>query len=117
MSERKKPYTLRKVEMYVGGDQVQVKEMIALFLSTTPSELSQLSKAVDRRNWEEIYKLAHRIKPSIEVLEVDSVKPLIKEVEISARKQENYDHIASLMKTINTEMDEVFRLLAEEKDK
>ncbi len=110
-----KPYNLEKISSYVGGAPGQLKEMIALFLSTTPQELGSLTEAIAQENWTETYALAHRIKPSIDVLDVKPVKSLIREVEALAKSKKDCHKIPELMKTINEIMDEVFRLMALEK--
>lgn len=114
MSQLEKPYNLTKLGFYVANDPQQIREMIELFLQTTAAEIDMLQQAVDHGNWDEVYKLAHRIKPSIDVFDILIVMPLIREVELLARKKEQLEKIPAIMKIIAEKMTEVFEALSRE---
>ncbi len=85
-----KPYCLDKLAQYVGNDESQVKEMINLFLTTIPPDIDQLKKFSEKKEWFEVYKLAHKIKPSFEVFAMDDILEDIKKIEHLA-KEDNAD--------------------------
>ena len=84
--ELDKPYSIDKLRQYVGDDPDQIREMICLFLDTVPKEVIQIQNFANKKEWFEVYKLAHRIKPSFEVFAMDSILEDIKKIEHLARE-------------------------------
>lgn len=100
-----KPYSLDNLSEYLGNDEKQIKEMIGLFLDTIPPDVDQMIKFSDEKKWEEVYKLAHRIKPTFEVFKMMDLHTEIKTIENIARRGNEDDtldiHIGRFLKGFN----------------
>ncbi len=77
-------YSLDKLKQYVGDNPQQIKEMLQLFLDTVPEDIEQLVVLSKNEDWFELYKVAHRIKPTFEVFAMDQMFNRIKEIETIA---------------------------------
>ena len=53
------------------GDTNFVKEMISVFLSETPNEISQLEKAIAVSNFDKIRSVSHHMKSTIPFIGLD----------------------------------------------
>lgn len=84
-------FSLDKLKEYVGDDPQQVKEMLQIFLDTVPDDVEQMNLYFQEKNWPELYKLAHRTKPTFKVFEMDDIYSEIKIIEAIAM-QNNIDN-------------------------
>ncbi len=109
-----KPYSIEVLSEYVANDPVQVKEMIQLFLETIPPEIVTLHRLYKEEKWFEVYKLAHRIKPSFEVFSMDSILEYIKNIEIVTRENNTDEKLAGYIQSLSIELKEVEKMLKAE---
>ncbi|NQU34722.1 MAG: Hpt domain-containing protein [Bacteroidetes bacterium] len=114
MEEVKKPYSIEKLSQYVGGDPKQIDEMIVLFLDTVPPEIIQLSQLTKQEKWPEVYKLAHRIKPSFEVFAMDDILEDIKKIEHLARENNVEGSLSYYIQQLSNKFLGVTKLLKQE---
>ncbi|MCG8385053.1 MAG: ATP-binding protein [Cytophagales bacterium] len=85
------------------GDKVFMKEMVETFIKNTPIAINEMQKWMNEAEWEQIGKVAHKIKPSITFMGIDRLKPLIKNIEDYGKENYNTDHIPNLIETFSTE--------------
>lgn len=62
-------------------DQEFVYEMVHTFLKETPASIEIIEKALSERNLTIAGKQAHKMKPSLVMMGIDALKPLLKEFE------------------------------------
>jgi HPt (histidine-containing phosphotransfer) domain-containing protein len=110
----KKSYSIEKLKEYVGDNPTQIREMITLFLDTVPDEIVCMQKLADEKEWVEVYKLAHRIKPSFEVFSMDSILDNIKKIEHLARENNVENSLVEYIKKLSIELKEIEELLRSE---
>lgn len=96
-------YDLVKIRELSRGDQSFVDKMIQIFVEHTPTSMTELKVAFENQDFLTISKIAHRMKPSIDNMGIDSLKNPIRELESSA-KMENIDEnkVASLIEKIRS---------------
>lgn len=68
-------------------------EMIDIFLDQTPEYFTQLEAAVAEKNWKGVADVAHKIKPTLAFMGVNSAKQDIEDIEHKARAVNNVDDI------------------------
>jgi HPt (histidine-containing phosphotransfer) domain-containing protein len=68
-------------------------EMIDIFLAQTPGYINQLSVAIDQKDWTKMAELAHKIKPTMSFMGVESANVTLGEIEFKSRKQVDYEWI------------------------
>lgn len=61
-------YNLAKVYAISDNDTDFVIEILKLFVSEVPVDLRQMKEGINEKNYQEVYGLAHKIKPSLDLL-------------------------------------------------
>jgi HPt (histidine-containing phosphotransfer) domain-containing protein len=74
------------------GNEAFVSKMIDIFCDQTPPLVEDMIKAYHDRDFEQMGSLAHKIKPSIDNLKIDSLKQVVRDIENIGR--ENRDDAA-----------------------
>ncbi len=76
-----KLYDLSMVDSIGKDDPEFVKNILSIFLETMPINIEQLRKAGTEKNYEVISKVAHKMKSSIDLLGIHSLKYTIRKLE------------------------------------
>lgn len=66
---------------FSGGDIEFVKEMVNMFVEQIPEETDQMSQLLANGNWEQVGKLAHKMKPNFLMMGMEVQKGMAKEIE------------------------------------
>jgi HPt (histidine-containing phosphotransfer) domain-containing protein len=82
--------------------------MIALFIETTPVCIVDMKLAYVNNEFDKVRKIAHRIKPSIDNLEIASLKNEIREIELNAETYQNSEQLERLILKVEQVLNEVF---------
>lgn len=83
------------------GDREFIKEILETFVKITPESIDTINDSLDQKQWQEIARVAHKIKPSILLLGIDQLTNLIKEIEQMAKKQEELDQLTTKISLLN----------------
>ena len=67
-------YTLDKINEMAEGDQDFVLSVISVFLEEVPEDLIALENAITARDFEQIGKMAHKIKPNVDLLGMEPTR-------------------------------------------
>ncbi|MEN7551223.1 Hpt domain-containing protein [Rapidithrix thailandica] len=84
------------------GDPDFLKEMMGLFLKRVPGNLDELQLATEYSEWEEVYKLTHSLKSSVNFMGIYSIKELVLEVEHMAQERRECEKIPGMVNRIVT---------------
>jgi len=112
--EQKKPYTLDKLSQYVGGNEDEIIEMIGIFLETITKEVNMLPELAEKQEWQSIYKIAHKIKPSFDIFAMDEILIDIKNIELLAHDNNKDDNLVSCIQKFTEKFSAVVVLLQAE---
>lgn len=107
----KKPYRLDKLAEFVGKDEQQIKEMITIFLETIPPDIDQLTRFAEEEDWQKLYEIAHRIKPSFDVFEMEEILGDIKNIEKLSRENNIEGTLLSDIKEFSEKFSKIILLL------
>jgi len=78
---------LEPLKQLSGNDDTTLKTYISLLLKNTPSELEKLEKDTENKDWEELSKIAHKLKGTVGYMGITKIQETIRTVENnSARK-------------------------------
>jgi CheY-like chemotaxis protein len=102
-----KLYDLSMVEAISGGDTSFVNRMLLLFLETVPATLTDLSSAADSGEWLALSKVAHKLKSTIDSMQILSLKPVIREVESGGKTGEDPAGLRERVKIVLEVMNKV----------
>ncbi len=86
-------YNLDKLNEMAEGDEDFINSVISVFLEEVPQDLEDLEKAISNRDYENIYKLAHKIKPNVDLLGMEQAKATAVEIETLGKSSSNIAEI------------------------
>ena len=72
---------LTKLEQATGGNMEFTKKMIDIFVSDTPEQVDAMRSAMESKDFETVSKIAHKIKPSVDVLSCPEIGELVRYIE------------------------------------
>ena len=79
-------YNLSKLKEMSNDDQF-IKKMVALFIENTTSLVNEIENSLDSGNYENIQAIAHKLKPSIDIVCLGNTKDLVRLVERESLSQ------------------------------
>ena len=100
---------LRKMS---NNDERFVKDMIDSFITNTPVILKDLEKAKAEQHWEDVGSLAHKLKPNLAFMGIDTLKELVLHVETSGKKAENLEQLPGDVDKLISKVDEAIKELS-----
>lgn len=86
-------YSLDKINEMADGDQDFVVSVISVFLEEVPADLENLEKAIKERNFDQVYKMAHKIKPNVDLLGMEQTRATALEIETLGKSEDNLNII------------------------
>ncbi|SDM11072.1 HPt (histidine-containing phosphotransfer) domain-containing protein [Daejeonella rubra] len=88
-------------------------EMIELFLTQTPAYFDQLGQLIIDENWSAVADIAHKIKPTLAFMGVESARGSMAEIEQNARNLKKLETIPPAFKLLKDMSVELFIKLAQ----
>ncbi|MCW3123435.1 MAG: domain S-box protein [Flavipsychrobacter sp.] len=76
-----KLYDLSLINTIGKDDAVFTKKIVGIFLETMPQSLAALIKALEEENYEQVAKVAHKMKSNIDSMGIHPLKDVIRELE------------------------------------
>ncbi|RSK37280.1 PAS domain-containing hybrid sensor histidine kinase/response regulator [Hymenobacter metallilatus] len=101
-------YDLENLRRITGNDLAFIRRLIDLFISTTPPVVAEMEQHLAARQLEPLGAAAHHLKSSIDGLQVQALRPLLRELEATAYAPETADW------TVLQRQVEQVRLIADE---
>ncbi len=101
-------FDLTKLQTISRGNMDFINKMIALFIETTPVCIVDMKLAYVNNEFDKVRKIAHRIKPSIDNLEIVSLKNEIREIELNAETYQKSEQLERLILKVELVLNEVF---------
>jgi CheY-like chemotaxis protein len=83
-----KIYNLKSLNKMFGNNSDTIKEMMRLFIVTTPPLWDELLTEHKLNHLLKVSDLAHKIKPSIDIMEIGSLKQVIRDIENVAKNND-----------------------------
>lgn len=88
-SASEKLYDLTHLHSMCRGNEAFFNKMLKVFIDTVPTSVVSLETAMLRQDWTNVAEMAHKLKTSFDTMRVASLKPVIRKLEVDAKKQEN----------------------------
>ena len=95
--DNSKLYDLTMIRSVSGGDEAFIKKMILLFIETVPQNVQELVDATGLKNWEQVAKMAHKLKSTIDSMGIRSLHGQIRSVELLAKNGEQLDQMPAMV--------------------
>ncbi len=97
-----------------GSDEFMI-DMIDLFLDQTPAYFEQLEQFIIEENWSKVADIAHKIKPTLAFMGVDSARESMAEIEQNARNLINLETIFPAFQILKEMSVQLYKQLEEVK--
>ena len=102
-----KLYDLAMVEMISGGDKSFITKMLKLFLDTVPATLNELTASSKKSDWQQVSKLAHKLKSTIDSMGIAELKPEIRAIEANGKSNTDVAQIPDMVANVIAVMNKV----------
>lgn len=100
-------YTLDKINEMAEGDNDFVVSVVSVFLEEVPEDLAALENAIASENFEQIGKMAHKIKPNVDLLGMEQTRANAYELEKLGKNQGNLDEIKAKFPLLKKDVEQV----------
>jgi PAS domain S-box-containing protein len=77
---------------FSGGDTSFIREMLGLFLSDAPNQISMMKEYLGNEDWDKLGKLGHRMKPNFQMLGMDHQREMAFSIEIMGKGDDVNPH-------------------------
>ncbi len=100
-------YSLDKINEMAEGDQDFIVSVVTVFLEEVPEDLESLEKALEENNYEQVYQLAHKIKPNVDLLGMEQTRAAALEMETLGKSESNMSEIKSIFPSLKADIHQV----------
>jgi len=100
-------YSLDKINEMAEGDEEFVQSVISVFLEEVPTDLEALEKALETENYEQVYQLAHKIKPNVDLLGMEQTRAAALEIETLGKNSANMAEIQKVFPILQKDIAQV----------
>lgn len=97
MTSTEKLYDLSLVSELARGNQEFIMNLAKIFIDTVPPTSKEMSEACQNKKWEQVGKLAHKLKSTIDTMCINSLKDDIRLIEKNGKDQKNLNDIPGLV--------------------
>lgn len=100
-------YNLDKINEMADGDEDFINSVISVFLEEVPQDLEELETALRQHNHDQVYKLAHKIKPNVDLLGMEQTRAAALEIETLGKNEANMSEIQKVFPTLKKDIEQV----------
>ena len=104
-------FDLTYLEELAKGNNDFITKMLSLFIEHTPAAVKEIQVAYNEENFEQVRKLAHHIKPSIDNMGIRCLKNEIREIEANAETYKTSARLEWLITSLSKIINEVVATL------
>jgi HPt (histidine-containing phosphotransfer) domain-containing protein len=107
-------YSLDKIQEMAEGDADFVQSVLLVFLEEVPQDLQALEGAVQAGDYDQIYKMAHKIKPNVDLLGMEQARALALEIETLGKASGDLGAIRGHFPTLKQQVEQAVSELRKE---
>lgn len=100
-------YNLDKINEMAEGDEDFINSVISVFLEEVPQDLEQLENALEQKDYEQVYKLAHKIKPNVDLLGMEQTRAIALQIETLGKSSSNMNEIQEVFPILKKDIHQV----------
>ncbi|HEX8461153.1 MAG TPA: response regulator [Segetibacter sp.] len=109
-------YNLVKLEEIASGNRDFLVSLAKIYLTTLPVNSGEMVAAAEKAEWDKVSKLAHKLKSTIDTMNMHSIQSDIRTLEIDAKNKVNIAALPALATKVDDVINKVAELLKEEFD-
>ncbi|NNC95625.1 MAG: response regulator [Chitinophagales bacterium] len=95
-----KLYDISKLGDMAAGNKVFVEKMLRIFCEETPKSIKLLKDHLDNEEYDKLRSVAHKMKPSIKMMSIDTIAEDVQMIEDFSGKKVNLDQLPSLVNKV-----------------
>ncbi|HPD64642.1 MAG TPA: Hpt domain-containing protein [Bacteroidia bacterium] len=96
-----KIYDLANLKSMIGDDETAIKEFVSLFIETSAETLEELNQAFQSKDFSQVGSLAHKLKSSIDLMGIESLKEEIRKIERIGKEMTDLELLPTLIEKLN----------------
>ncbi len=100
-------YNLDKLNEMADGDEDFINSVISVFLEEVPQDLEGLENALEEQNHEQVYQLAHKIKPNVDLLGMEQSRATALQIETLGKNAANISEIRDVFPVLKKDIYQV----------
>ena len=100
-------YNLDKINELAEGDKDFIVSVVSVFLEEVPEDLYNLENAIAEKNYEQIYKMAHKIKPNVDLLGMQEAREVAFEIETLGKNDGSLETIQKSFPSLQNDIKQV----------
>ena len=104
-------YSLSQLEELSSGDEVFITKMVDMFIDMVPKSIDSMVDALANEAYEDLGKAAHKLKPTIDMMGIVSLKQTIRTLEKDGKESLNIDNIPVLLEEVVSTLNKVIEQL------
>ena len=104
-------YTTTKLEEMSRGNKAFVDKLVKLFKEETPKSIQALNEYLDKKEYDKLKAAAHKMKPSIDMMDIKTIKDDVQKLEDYAGELKNIHELPFLVKKITSVCNKVVNQL------
>ena len=109
-------YNLDKINEMADGDEEFINSVISVFLEEVPQDLEGLEIALEDQNHEQVYQLAHKIKPNVDLLGMEQTRATALQIETLGKSAANINEIREVFPVLKKDIHQVVSELKKDFD-
>ena len=106
-----KLYSLDQLEALSSGDTAFINKMVDMFIQMAPESTDRMITALANDDLEDLGAAAHKVKPSIDMMGIVSLKQKIRDLEQWGKNRSNVDQIPGLLEEVINTLNDVVQQL------
>jgi PAS domain S-box-containing protein len=99
---KKIAFSLDKIKEVASGNEEFIVKMISIFVQNTPDLVQRMHISLQTGDFDQVYSMAHQLKPSIDLLEINEITQLIRHIEESSRNRMELDTLSDKIDTVDS---------------
>lgn len=96
-----KLYDLSGLKEIHQNDETFIRIIKDAFISHTPSDATKMLNACNSGDWAQVSFLAHKLRSSIDILKIISIKDDIRTIEAHAKQQQHLTKLPELVQKVS----------------
>ena len=106
-----KLYSLDQLEAMSSGDEAFINKMVEMFIHMAPEAVDRMVTALAEDDLEDLGSAAHKIKPSIDMMGITSLRQKIRDLEQWGKNRLNVEQIPDLLNEVIETLNNVIQQL------
>ncbi|MCG9793333.1 Hpt domain-containing protein [Flavobacterium algicola] len=102
-------YNLSKVYELSDNDQDFVNDVLTLFVTEVPEDLSQIKEGIKKKDHKHAYAYAHKIKPTLDLLGLNVAFEEILQIEAWTKEEGKKKDIIDTFKSVRKQVEDAIK--------